>query len=79
MSRRKLRSSGPAVRDLSAEVDVLEIRRVWSLDNAVVTMHLSGRAQTRMFERAAERFLRNLSAFRAGGALESEVDLARGY
>lgn len=52
---------------------------LWRLDNAVVTMHLSGRAQTRMYERAAERFLRNLSAFRAGGVMESEVDLVRGY
>ncbi|WP_088307548.1 D-2-hydroxyacid dehydrogenase [Novosphingobium sp. B 225] len=52
---------------------------LWRLDNAVVTMHLSGRAQTRMYERAAERFLRNLPAFRAGGVMESEVDLVRGY
>ena len=52
---------------------------LWTMDNAVITMHLSGRAQTRMYERAARRFLANLPRFQAGEAMESEVDLARGY
>ncbi len=52
---------------------------LWTMDNAVVTMHLSGRAQTRMYERAAQRFLRNLPRFRAGESLEAEADPARGY
>lgn len=52
---------------------------LWRLDNAVLTMHLSGRAQTRMYERAARRFLRNLPRFRSGEPLEAEADLTRGY
>jgi len=52
---------------------------LWSLDNAHITMHLSGRAQTRMFERASQRFLDNLARFRAGEPLAFEVDLQRGY
>lgn len=52
---------------------------LWHLDNAVVTMHLSGRAQTRMYERAAQRFLRNLLRFRVGEPLEAEADPTRGY
>lgn len=52
---------------------------LWSLDNAHITMHLSGRAQTRMFERSAVRFLENLPRYRAGLPLLHQVDLARGY
>lgn len=52
---------------------------LWALDNAHVTMHLSGRSQTRMVERAAERFLANLARYRAGEPLHYRVDLARGY
>ncbi len=52
---------------------------LWSLDNAHITMHLSGRAQTRMFERAGQRFLDNLARFHAGEALMHRVDLALGY
>jgi len=35
---------------------------LWSLDNAHVTMHLSGRSRTLMFRRSAERFLYNLAS-----------------
>ena len=52
---------------------------LWSLDNAHITMHLSGRAQTRMFERAALRFLENLPRYRAGQPLHYQIDLAQGY
>ena len=52
---------------------------MWQLDNAHVTMHLSGRSQTRMVERAAQRFLENLARYRAGDAMQYQVDLARGY
>ncbi len=52
---------------------------LWSLDNAHITMHLSGRSQTRMFERSAERFLENLPRYRACEPLRYQVDLARGY
>lgn len=52
---------------------------LWSLPNAHISMHLSGRAQSRMFERAAERFLENLKRYRTGEALSNLVDLAAGY
>lgn len=52
---------------------------LWDLPNAHVTMHLSGRAQDKMFARSVERFLRNLERYRAGETLEPVFDLARGY
>jgi phosphoglycerate dehydrogenase-like enzyme len=52
---------------------------LWSLDNAHVTMHLSGRAQDKMFIRSAERFLANLERYRKGEALEPRVNLDLGY
>ncbi len=52
---------------------------LWSLDNAHITMHLSGRSQTRMLSRSAERFLKNLERYLAGTPFEHQVDLARGY
>jgi len=52
---------------------------LWGLDNAHVTMHLSGRAQDKMFVRAAERFLDNLDRWHKDEAIEPRVDLALGY
>lgn len=52
---------------------------LWSLDNAHVTMHLSGRAQDKMFVRSATRFLENLDRWHRGGPVEPRVDLSLGY
>ena len=52
---------------------------LWALDNAHISMHLSGQAYTKMFQRAADRFLENLTRFGAGEPLLHQVDLARGY
>ncbi len=52
---------------------------LWALDNAQITMHLSGRAQTRMFQRSADRFLANLGRWHAGTPLEPLMDLEAGY
>jgi phosphoglycerate dehydrogenase-like enzyme len=52
---------------------------LWSLDNAHITMHLSGIPTPASLQRAAERFARNCERFRAGEPLEAQVDLARGY
>lgn len=52
---------------------------LWSLDNAHITMHLSGRAQDKMFVRAATRFLENLDRWHKGEAVEPRVDLTLGY
>jgi phosphoglycerate dehydrogenase-like enzyme len=52
---------------------------LWSAPNAIHSMHLSGRSQTRMFQRAAALFLKNLDAFLAGRPMENVVDLDAGY
>lgn len=52
---------------------------LWSLPNAHLTMHLSGRAQSKMFLRAAERFIANLARWERGEPLQHQVDLTRGY
>ena len=52
---------------------------LWSAPNTIHSMHLSGRSQTRMFQRGAALFLRNLDAFLGGRPLENVVDLDAGY
>ena len=52
---------------------------LWTLDNAHISMHLSGRSQTLLFARNAERFLENLGRYGRGEQLASQVDLALGY
>ncbi|MGH6650675.1 MAG: D-2-hydroxyacid dehydrogenase [Sphingopyxis sp.] len=52
---------------------------LWTLDNAHITMHLSGRAQDKMFVRAATRFLENLDRWHQGEPVEPRVDLSLGY
>lgn len=52
---------------------------LWTAANAIHSMHLSGRSQTKMFQRAAALFLENLAAFRAGRPLANTVDLEAGY
>lgn len=52
---------------------------LWATPNAIHSMHLSGRSQTRMFRRGAELFLKNLSAYLAGNPLQNQVDLDAGY
>jgi phosphoglycerate dehydrogenase-like enzyme len=52
---------------------------LWALENTQITMHLSGNAQNRMFERSAARFLENLGRFQRGERLEPQVDFTLGY
>lgn len=52
---------------------------LWEMDNVHISMHLSGRAQSMMFQRSAQRFLENLERYRSGAPLLHEVDLALGY
>jgi phosphoglycerate dehydrogenase-like enzyme len=52
---------------------------LWTAPNCMISMHLSGRSQTKMFRRAAALFLRNLAAYRAGQPMENVADLERGY
>lgn len=68
-----------AVLDLTDPEPLPSDHVLWSLDNAHITMHLSGIPTPASQARAAERFLRNCERFRAGEPLEAQVDLARGY
>lgn len=52
---------------------------LWSFDNVEVTMHLSGRSQTLMMARGAERFFDNLAHWHAGLPLENRFDPSLGY
>lgn len=52
---------------------------LWALDNAHITMHLSGRSQDKMFARAAMRFLENLERYKKGEPLSPLVNLDLGY
>jgi phosphoglycerate dehydrogenase-like enzyme len=52
---------------------------LWSLDNAHITMHLSGIPTPASLQRAAERFASNCGRFRNGEPLEAQVDLRLGY
>ena len=52
---------------------------LWSAPNCMITMHLSGRSQTKMFRRGATLFLENLAAFVAGEPMRNVVDLDAGY
>ena len=73
------RSIGAAFLDVTTPEPLPAEHPLWKLDNAHITMHLSGRSQTLMFERTAERFLDNLARYRAGEPLTFRVDLAKGY
>ncbi|MFM2301616.1 MAG: hypothetical protein RLZZ84_1352 [Pseudomonadota bacterium] len=73
------RRIGGAFLDVTTPEPLPADHPLWVLDNAHVTMHLSGNSQDKMFVRAAERFLRNLDNYRAGRPLEAEFHPARGY
>ncbi len=68
-----------AILDLTDPEPLPPDHPLWALENAHITMHLSGIPTPASQARAAERFLRNCEHFRAGEALEAQVDLARGY
>lgn len=52
---------------------------LWDAPNTMITMHLSGRSQTKMFQRAAALFVENLNAFVEGRPMQNVVDLEAGY
>ena len=52
---------------------------LWSLDNAHLSMHLSGKAQDKMIPRSAERFIENVGRYLSGQPLEPRMDLTLGY
>ncbi|MFN3516882.1 MAG: D-2-hydroxyacid dehydrogenase [Novosphingobium sp.] len=70
---------GGALLDVTTPEPLPADHPLWDLQSAQVTMHLSGRAQTRMFERSAARFLENLGRYHRGEPLEPRVDYTLGY
>jgi phosphoglycerate dehydrogenase-like enzyme len=52
---------------------------LWALDYAHITMHLSGRAQDKMFQRSTQRFLENLDCYLRGEPVAPVFDPRRGY
>ncbi len=70
---------GGAFLDVTTPEPLPEDHKLWTLDNAHITMHLSGRAQDKMFVRSAERFLENLANYRAGKSIGPIFDPKLGY
>lgn len=52
---------------------------LWTMDQVHISMHLSGRAQDKMFARSAQRFLDNLARWHKGEPLTHQVNLHLGY
>ncbi|MEM9501466.1 MAG: D-2-hydroxyacid dehydrogenase [Pseudomonadota bacterium] len=73
------RKIGGAFLDVTTPEPLPEEHRLWSLDNAHITMHLSGRAQDKMFVRSAERFLENLGKYRRHEPIGPVFDPVKGY
>lgn len=70
---------GGAILDLTLPEPLPADHKLWSLDNAHITMHLSGIPNAASRARAAQRFLDNCERFRIGQPLQGQVDLDRGY
>jgi phosphoglycerate dehydrogenase-like enzyme len=70
---------GGAFLDVTTPEPLPADHALWSLDNCHISMHLSGRAQDKMFVRSAERFLANLTRYHEGEKLEPLVNLDLGY
>jgi phosphoglycerate dehydrogenase-like enzyme len=68
-----------AVLDVTEPEPLPPAHPLWQLDNAHLTMHLSGIPTPASLRRAAERFARNCERFRNGEPLEAQVDLELGY
>jgi len=75
----KSRKIGGAFLDVTTPEPLPAEHELWTLDNAHISMHLSGRAQDKMFYRSAERFLDNLAKYRRGEAVGPIFDPKRGY
>lgn len=73
------KSIGGALLDVTTPEPLPEDSPLWALDNAQVTMHLSGRAQSKMFMRSADRFIENLARWVEGEPVEPRFDPALGY
>lgn len=70
---------GAAFLDVTTPEPLPADHPLWTLDNCHISMHLSGRAQDKMFIRSAQRFFVNLQRYRNGEPLEPLVNLDLGY
>ncbi len=68
-----------ALLDVTDPEPLPEDHPLWELGNAQVTMHLSGRAQAKMFQRSADRFIENLERWHKGEPVQPQLDLELGY
>ena len=73
------RRIGGALLDVTTPEPLPSDHPLWGLDNAQITMHLSGRAQSKMFVRSAARFVENCRRYVAGEPLAPIFDPLRGY
>jgi phosphoglycerate dehydrogenase-like enzyme len=73
------RAIGGAFLDVTTPEPLPAEHPLWSLPNAHVTMHLSGRAQDKMFVRSADRFLDNLGKYLRGQPVGPVFDPRLGY
>ncbi|WP_128893060.1 D-2-hydroxyacid dehydrogenase [Erythrobacter sp. HKB08] len=79
VSALEAKAIGGALLDVTEPEPLPSEHPLWGLENAHITMHLSGRAQNSMFRRSAERFVTNLKAYLEGGELHPVFDPRRGY
>ncbi len=70
---------GAAFLDVTTPEPLPADHPLWTLPNAHVTMHLSGRAQSQMFIRSGDRFLDNLGKYLRGEPVAPVFDPTLGY
>ncbi|WP_379920846.1 D-2-hydroxyacid dehydrogenase [Erythrobacter sp. R86502] len=75
----KNKTIGGAFLDVTTPEPLPADHELWSLDNAHVSMHLSGRAQSLMFRRSGDRFLDNLEKYLRGAPVAPIFDPTLGY
>lgn len=73
------RAIGGAFLDVTTPEPLPADHPMWSLDNAHISMHLSGRAQSKMFQRSGDRFLENLRKYLRGEPVAPVFDPRLGY
>ena len=79
IAARRGKQIGGAFLDVTTPEPLPADHELWGIDNAHVSMHLSGRAQDKMFVRSADRFLENLGNYLAGRPLAPVFDPRLGY
>lgn len=73
------KSIGGAVLDVTDPEPLPPEDPLWKALNCFITMHVSGVAQTRMFERGTKRFVENLRRYQSDQEMIAVADFDRGY